>query len=74
MKRVLWILLACMLVFTGCKTRAKRNLLPNVSGKAGEVLVVIERADWEADLGVAIGAGVTLLNNSGNFLLWMHIE
>ena len=54
MKRVLWILLACMLVFTGCKTRAKRNLLPNVSGKAGEVLVVIERADWEADLGVAI--------------------
>lgn len=54
MKRVLWILLACMLVFTGCKTRAKRNLLPNVSGKAGEVLVIIERADWEADLGVAI--------------------
>ena len=54
MKRVLWILLACMLVFSGCKTRARRNLLPNVSGKAGEVLVVIERADWEADLGVAI--------------------
>ena len=54
MKRVLWVLLACLLVFTGCKNKTKRNLLPNVSGKAGEVMVVIERADWEADLGVAI--------------------
>ena len=39
---------------TGCKNKTQRTLLPNVSGKAGEVLVVIERADWEADLGVAI--------------------
>lgn len=54
MKRVLWALLACVLVFTGCKSKSKRTLLPNVSGKAGEVMVVIERADWEADLGVAI--------------------
>lgn len=54
MKRILWALLACVLVFTGCKGKAKRNLLPNVSGKAGEVLVVIEKADWEADLGSAI--------------------
>ena len=54
MKRVLWVLLACLLVVTGCKNKTKRTLLPNVSGKAGEVLVVIERADWEADLGVAI--------------------
>lgn len=54
MKRVLWALMACLLVFTGCKTKSKRPLLPNVSGKAGEVLVVIERSDWEADLGVSI--------------------
>ena len=54
MKRVLWALMACLLVFTGCKTKTKRPLLPNVSGKAGEVLVVIERPDWEADLGVSI--------------------
>ena len=54
MKRVLWALMACLLVFTGCKTKTKRPLLPNVSGKAGEVLVVIERSDWEADLGVSI--------------------
>ena len=54
MKRVLWVLLACLLVFTGCKNKTKRPLLPNVSGKAGEVLVVIERAQWEAELGVSI--------------------
>ena len=47
-------MMACLLVLTGCKTKSKRPLLPNVSGKAGEVLVVIERPDWEADLGVSI--------------------
>ncbi len=45
--------MACLLVLTGCKSKNK-TMLPNVSGKAGEVLVVIERAEWEADLGVAI--------------------
>ena len=29
-------------------------MLPNVSGKAGEVLVAIEREQWEGNLGVAI--------------------
>ena len=52
MKRIFLALAACVLVFTGCKNT--QNRLPNVSGKAGEVLVVIERADWEADLGSAI--------------------
>ena len=28
-------------------------LLPNVSGKAGEIVVVIEKADWEGTLGTA---------------------
>ena len=53
MKRLLWALAACVVAFTGCKSN-NRNLLPNVSGKAGEVLVVIERSEWESDLGVAI--------------------
>ena len=53
-KAVLWTLLATVLVFTGCKSKSKRPLLPNVSGKAGEVMVVIERAEWENNLGSAI--------------------
>ena len=46
--------LACILALAGCKNNSKRTLLPNVSGKAGEVLVVIEREQWEGNLGVAI--------------------
>lgn len=54
MKTRLFILFACALVLVGCKGGNKKNLLPNVSGKAGEVLVVIEREQWEGNLGIAI--------------------
>ena len=47
-------LVACGLALMGCKSGNKKSLLPNVSGKAGEVLVVIEREQWEGNLGVAI--------------------
>ena len=50
----LMVLAACVLSLLGCKQGNKKNLLPNVSGKAGEVLVVIEREQWEGNLGVAI--------------------
>ena len=50
----LMAVLACLLALGGCKGNNKRNLMPNVSGKAGEVLVVIEREQWEGNLGVAL--------------------
>ena len=52
MKRILSILLAALTVvgLASCSGSGKA-LLPNVSGKAGEVIVVIERADWEGALG-----------------------
>jgi len=50
----LMVLVACVLSLAGCKQGQKKTLLPNVSGKAGEVLVVIEREQWEGNLGVAI--------------------
>ena len=55
MKRILnLILLAlCALAATCCKTSTK-TLLPNISGKAGEVIVVIDRANWEGELGNAV--------------------
>lgn len=46
--------LTCVLALWGCKNGNKKALLPNVSGKAGEVLVAIEREQWEGNLGVAI--------------------
>lgn len=45
---------ACVLALAACKNDKKGKLLPNVSGKAGEVLVVIDRGQWEGNLGMAI--------------------
>ncbi|MBP5332939.1 MAG: DUF4837 family protein [Bacteroidales bacterium] len=47
-------IVAAALALCACKSNKGRNLLPNVSGKAGEILVVIERAQWEGDLGTSI--------------------
>jgi len=47
-------LVAAAIALAGCKGNNGRNLLPNVSGKAGEVLVVIEREQWVGNLGTSI--------------------
>ena len=39
---------AVLLTLSGCKPG---NLLPSVSGKAGEIIVVMEKPDWEDSLG-----------------------
>jgi len=41
-----------MLALASCKNT--KALLPNVSGKAGEIIVVIEKADWEGNLGTRV--------------------
>ena len=48
MKKIVFVLTA-LAVLAGCKNT--KALLPNVSGKAGEIIVVIEKADWESSLG-----------------------
>ena len=41
-----------VVILASCSSGSTRKaLLPNVSGKAGEVIVVIEKADWEGSLG-----------------------
>ncbi len=50
----LFVVVACALPLLGCNSGKKGSLLPNVSGKAGEVLVVIDREQWEGNLGTAI--------------------
>lgn len=54
MKRILSKILAAvaLVVAVSCSNgESAKALLPNVSGKAGEVIVVIEKADWEGALG-----------------------
>ena len=47
-------LVAAALALGACKSNSGRTLLPNVSGKAGEVMVVIEREQWVGNLGTCI--------------------
>ena len=49
MKKISALVLAA-LALVSCGNR-KAALLPNVSGKAGEVIVVMTKADWEGALG-----------------------
>ena len=48
MKKI-FLILASILALAGCKNT--KALLPNVSGKAGEIIVVIDKDDWEGSLG-----------------------
>ena len=56
MKRYLGIIaaLAALLSLCGCKGRNRGTLLPNVSGKAGEIVVVIDKDNWEGNVGTAL--------------------
>ena len=57
MKRIIQttlFLLAVLTSLTGCKHRNAPALLPNVSGKAGEIVVVIEREPWEGNTGAEL--------------------
>ena len=47
-------LVAMVAALTGCKGTGRAPLLPNVSGKAGEIVVVIDKDNWEGDVGNAI--------------------
>lgn len=49
MKKILFFL-AAFAAICSCKDSGKA-LLPNVSGKAGEIVVVIDKSDWEGALG-----------------------
>ena len=57
MKRILsYIIMAIVaLGAISCKEETKKKvLLPNISGKAGEVVVVIGQNDWEGPVGATL--------------------
>jgi len=49
------ILAASIIAAVSCKSSGK-TILPNVSGKAGEVIVVIDKDCWEGNLGTEVRA------------------
>ena len=57
MKRISTILICMLALVSAFSWRNKtKPLLPNVSGKAGEVIVVIGKDNWEGNLGNEIGS------------------
>ena len=45
--------MAIVFAVSSCKSAPKGKLLPNVSGKAGEIILVIDRENWEGNIGSA---------------------
>lgn len=53
--RILFVALLALASLNSCSdSKRKKALLPTVSGKAGEVVVVIGKTDWEGALGTAV--------------------
>ena len=47
-------IIAVLAVVSCSETKRKKALLPNISGHAGEVIVVIDRGDWESAVGTTL--------------------
>ncbi len=58
MKRILtfvFAVAAAAALFVSCNERnVRKTLLPNISGKSGEVIVVIDKGAWEGSVGAAM--------------------
>ena len=57
MKRILTYIAMAIVALSAisCKEETKKRvLLPNISGKAGEVSVVITKGDWEGIVGTTL--------------------
>lgn len=53
-KAFLGLFTACLAVLSISSCKSGKALMPNISGKAGEVIVVIDREDWQGNLGGAV--------------------
>lgn len=53
--RLMAIMTAAVLVLASCnQQKARKALLPNITGKAGEVVIVIDKGDWEGAVGTVL--------------------
>ncbi|HAN17859.1 MAG: hypothetical protein A2X13_05645 [Bacteroidetes bacterium GWC2_33_15] len=52
MKKITWILMIATFILVSCKNKDSSRLMTNVTGKAGEVVIVIEPGMWNSNIGV----------------------
>ena len=48
------VLITAMAMISCSEAKRKKALLPNISGHAGEVIVVIDKGDWEGSVGTTL--------------------
>ena len=54
-KIIFWLAaMAAVLTVVSCKNQERKPLLPSISGKAGEVLIVINKEYWEDNVGTSL--------------------
>ncbi len=53
MKRI-FTFITVLIALSSCKCGIQKALLPSISGKAGEVIVVIDQGSWEGSVGTAL--------------------
>ena len=53
MKKLVYFV-AILLLAVSCGNRSSQKLLPSISGKAGEILVVMDKTPWEGEAGNAV--------------------
>ena len=46
--------MAVMTLASCSEEKKKQALLPNISGKAGEVIIVLDKSQWEGDIGITL--------------------
>ena len=52
MRKITWIIITLTTIFISCKDKDSSRLMTNVTGKAGEVIVVIEPDLWNSNIGL----------------------
>jgi len=53
MRKFVISILTVFITFASCKDSKESKLLPNVTGKSGEVVLVIDPEHWNSDIGTA---------------------
>ncbi len=57
MKRIFILIaaaVAALVTISGCGSSRRKALLPTISGKAGEVIVVVGKGEWEGSVGIEL--------------------
>ena len=63
------ICIAALISAVSCMNNTK-TLLPNVSGKAGEVIIVVGKDNWEGNLGNEIGGTASTCRKGNHYIHW----